>query len=176
MIETSRLILRPPEPEDRPGLHAIWADPVVMADLAPVKTADQSDETLARHDDYRHEGLGFLAVVRKSDGAILGFCGLKRGGADTPIIGEIEVGWILAREHWGHGYAYEASTASLDWGWANTDAQRIVAITSACNARSWGLMERLGMTRLEDGDFEHAKFAPGDRLRAMVTYAIARPA
>lgn len=176
MIETPRLILRVPAPGDRAAFHALWADPLVMADLAPVKSAEQSDATLAHHDSYRSEGLGFLAVECKADGAVIGFCGLKRGAPDVPVAGELEVGWIFAADRWGQGYAFEASAASIAWGWANTDAPRIVAITSACNARSWGLMERLGMTRLPDGDFEHAKFAPGDRLRAMVTYAIARPA
>lgn len=175
MIETARLRLRWPEPRDRPALHAMWADPLVMAELGPVKDAAASDAVLAKHHGYRGEGLGFWVVERRNDGAMLGFCGLKRGDAHNPIAGEIEAGWIIARAHWRQGYALEAMIAALDWGWAHHDAARIVAITSRINAKSQALMVRLGMHRLADGDFDHALIAEGDPLRPMVTYAIDRP-
>ena len=175
LIETERLILRKPRPADRAALHAMWADPLVMADLGPVKDEAASDAALARHDDYRHEGLGFLTVERKSDWTVVGFCGLKRGDPPHPIAGEIEAGWMIARPFWRQGYALEAMTAVLDWAWSSFDAPRIVAITSARNARSQAMMARLGMTRLADGDFEHQGFAADDPLRHMVTYSINRP-
>lgn len=175
MIETERMILRLPEPRDRAALHAMWADPEVMAELGPVKDADASDATFAKHDGYRHEGLGFWTVERRSDGVVLGFCGLKRGDAHNPIAGEIEAGWIIDRPFWRQGYAKEAMIAALDWGWAHFDVPRIVAITSAVNLKSQRLMEGLGMERLADGDFDHALIPAGDPLRSMVTYAIYRP-
>lgn len=175
MITTERLILRVPEPRDRAALHAMWADPQVMAELGPVKDAAASDAALAKHDALRGEGLGFWAVERRDDGAMLGFCGLKRGDAHNPIAGDIEAGWIIDRPYWRQGYALEAMVAAFDWGWAHFDAARIVAITSAINLKSQALMARLGMARLAEGDFDHALIAEGDPLRAMVTYAIARP-
>jgi RimJ/RimL family protein N-acetyltransferase len=175
VIETERLILRPPEEADHPALFAMWADPEVMAELGPVKDAEGSRSVLAKHDAHRGEGLGFWTVLRKSDGGVIGFCGLKRGDSHNPIAGEVEAGWIVAREHWRQGYAYEAMVATLEWGWANLDAQRIVAITAAINEKSQALMVRLGMTRLPDGDYEHPLFPEGDRLRSTVTYAIQRP-
>lgn len=174
-IVTERLILRLPRPEDRAALCRMFADPLVMADLGPVKDEAATDAALARHDADRGEGLGFRVVEHRSDGAVLGFCGLKRGDAHNPIAGEIEAGWIIDRPFWRQGYALEAMRAAIDWGWQHTDAPRIVAITSAVNTASRTMMERLGMTRLADGDFDHALIAPGDRLRAMATYAIARP-
>ncbi len=176
MIETARLILRPPEPRDWPALYAIWADPRVMADLGPVKDDAASAATLARHDAYRHEGIGFHSVERREDGAVIGFCGLKRGNPGTPIEGRLEIGWMFAAPYWGQGYATEAARASLAWGWANKAEDRIVAITAARNLKSQRLMEKIGMTRLADGDFEHPLFAPGDPLRPTVTYAVDRPA
>ncbi len=176
MIETPRLVLRVPVAADRAALHAMWADPEVMAELGPVKDEAASDAVLAKHDGYRHEGLGFRTVARRQDGAVVGFCGLKRGDAHNPIAGEVEAGWIIARPYWRQGYAHEAMVAALAWGWDNTDAGRIVAITAAINSRSQRLMERLGMTRLAGGDYEHALFEPGNLLRPTVTYAIARPA
>jgi RimJ/RimL family protein N-acetyltransferase len=116
----------------------------------------------------------FWAIERREDGAFLGFCGVKPGAEDTPIEGEIEIGWRLAHEHWGKGYAREAAQASLDWVWANLDADHVAAITTPGNSNSWGLMERLGMTRAPEDDFDHPK-AVGD-LIPHITYRIARPA
>ena len=175
MIETDRLILRKPRPSDHAALYAMWADPLMMADLGPVKDDAASAATLARHDNYRYEGLGFLTVERKSDWEVIGFCGLKRGDPPHPIAGEIEAGWQIARAYWRQGYAIEAMTAALEWGWESFDVPRIVAITAARNVASRAMMARLGMTRLADGDFEHHAFAAGDPLRHIVTYSINRP-
>jgi RimJ/RimL family protein N-acetyltransferase len=175
MIETERLILRVHEPRDRAALEAIFGDADVMADLAPVKDAEGTAATLAKHDAFRGEGLGFWVVERREDGAVVGFCGLKRGDAHNPIEGEVEAGWIIGKPYWRQGYAFEAMEAAIAWGWVNTDAPRIVAITSAVNVKSQNLMERLDMVRLADGDFKHPLFPEGHRLRSTVTFAIDRP-
>ncbi|UVO49113.1 GNAT family N-acetyltransferase [Sphingomonas sp. SUN019] len=173
MIETERLILRAPEPRDRDALHAMWADPRVMADLGPVKTAADSDAAIARHAGYAP--LGFWIVERRSDGAAIGFCGLKPGAPDTPIDGMLEIGWMLAADCWGVGYAREAAAASIAWAWANRTDDAIVAITARQNAKSRGLMERLGMMHEPALDFSHSQFPGDDPRRDTVTYRIARP-
>jgi RimJ/RimL family protein N-acetyltransferase len=143
VIRTERLVLRRPEPRDRAPLHAMWADETVMADLGPVKDEVASDAALARHASYAP--LGFWAVEHRGDGTTIGFCGLKPGAPDTPIAGMLEIGWMLAVPYWGGGYARESAAASLAWGWANRHEDAIVAITARRNAKSRGLMERLGM-------------------------------
>ena len=168
MIETERLILRAPEPRDRAPLHAMWADPRVMADLGPI-----SDAALARHASYAP--LGFFAIERREDGATIGFCGLKPGAPNTPIADMLEVGWMLAVPYWGAGYAREAAAASIAWGWAARDDAAIVAITARRNAKSRGLMERLGMRHVAALDFIHPLFAVEDSLSDTVTYRIDRP-
>ena len=173
MIQTERLILRRPEPRDRAPLHAMWADPAVMADLGPVKDEAASDAALARHAAYAP--LGFRVVERREDGAAIGFCELKPGAPDTPIAGMLEIGWMLAMPYWGVGYAREAAAASLAWGWANRAEEAIVAITARRNAKSRGLMERLGMAYDPALDFDHPQFATDDPRRDTVTYRIARP-
>jgi RimJ/RimL family protein N-acetyltransferase len=175
MIETERLILRLPEPRDLPALQMMFANPEVMADLAPVKDEEGTIATLVKHDSFRREGLGFWVVERRGDGAVVGFCGLKRGDTHNPIAGEVEAGWIIDQPYWREGYAYEAMEAALTWAWGNSDAPRIVAITSAVNTKSQNLMARLGMHRLADGDYEHPLFPAGHRLRPTVTFAIDRP-
>ncbi|MGN8000105.1 GNAT family N-acetyltransferase [Sphingomonas sp. 22176] len=174
MIETARLLLRPPEPRDFEALHAMWSDPEVMRDLGPVKTPAHSRATIVRHLGYGpSRGLGFQVVKRREDGAVLGFCGLKPGAPDTPIAGELEIGWMFARPHWGKGYAREAAAASLDWAWAHRAEPRVVAITSASNLPSQALMARLGMAWF--ADFEHPVHPAGHRLRPSVAFAIPRP-
>jgi RimJ/RimL family protein N-acetyltransferase len=174
VIETARLLLRPPEPRDFEALHAMWSDPEVMRDLGPIKTTANSRATITRHLGYGpSHGLGFHVVERREDGAVLGFCGLKPGAPDTPIDGEVEIGWMFARAHWGKGYAREAAAASLAWAWANREEPRVVAITSASNLASRALMERLGMAWFVD--FEHPVHPQGHRLRASVAFAIDRP-
>jgi RimJ/RimL family protein N-acetyltransferase len=147
----------------------------LATDLGPVKDAAASAATLLRHDGYRADGLGFLSVMRREDGAVLGFCGLKRGDPPNPIAGQVEAGWMLARYYWGRGYALEAMRAVLDWGWANLDVPHIVAITSQRNVASRAMMERLGMAYVAGGDFDHHGFAADDPLRHIVTYRINRP-
>ncbi len=175
MIETERLILRRDTLADRPALYAMWADPRVMADLGPVKSVADSDAALARHASYNAQGLGFWVVERRSDGAVIGFCGLKPGAPDTPITGALEVGWMLAVPYWKQGFANEAAAASIAWAWANRDDAAIVAITARQNDKSRGLMSRLGMAHVPELDFAHPNFAEGDPLRDTVTYRIMRP-
>lgn len=175
VIETERLILRLPEDRDRAALAAMFGDAETMAQLGPVKDVAATDAALARHDADRREGLGFRVVERRADHAVVGFCGLKRGDTHNPIAGQIEAGWLIERSCWRQGYAFEAMAAVLAWGWDNTGATRIVAITSAINDRSQRLMRRLGMMPVAGGDFDHARMPADDPLRAMVTFAINRP-
>ena len=173
MIETERLILRGWEDRDCAPFHAMGQDERVMATLGPLLWREETDALIDRLQGIlAANGYTFWAIERRSDGAFLGFCGLKPGAEDTPIAGEVEIGWRLAFEHWGQGYAREAAQASLDWAWAN-HIQSVAAITTPGNVRSWGLMERLGMIRAPKDDFDHPKAI--DRLKAHVTYRIAKP-
>jgi RimJ/RimL family protein N-acetyltransferase len=175
VIETERLVLRRDTPADRAALHAMWADPRVMADLGPVKSPEASNAALAKHHSYHPQGLGFCVVERRADGAVMGFVGFKPGGPDTPIVGALEIGWMLAVPFWQQGFAHEAAAACIDWAWRTRDDAAIVAITARRNARSRGLMARLGMTHVPGLDFEHPLFTIDDPLRDTVTYRIARP-
>ncbi|WP_066717802.1 GNAT family N-acetyltransferase [Sphingomonas pituitosa] len=174
MIETERLLLRGWTDADRAPFHGMCNDAAVMAFIGPPQSRAESDAAIDRQLGFlAHQGHCFWAIERREDGLFLGFCGLKPGAAGTPIEGEIEIGWRLAAAHWGQGYAQEAARASLAWGWQHLTVPGIAAIVAEGNARSWGLMERLGMQRAIDGDFDHAAAIPA--LRRHRTYRISRP-
>ncbi|MDB5678382.1 GNAT family N-acetyltransferase [Sphingomonas bacterium] len=174
-LETGRLILRGWRDDDVAPFHAMGYDPEVMRYLGPPMSLADAEAARDRMNALIvSRGYCFWAVERRADGAFLGFCGLKPGPEGTPIADEIEIGWRLARHAWGQGYAREAAQASLDWGWKNTEAPDIAAITNIDNVRSWGLMERLGMTRDHAGDFDHPAVPLGDPLRPHILYRIAR--
>lgn len=147
-----------------------------MAHLGPVWDEARCADMIARQQHWqRNLGHCFWALERRADGAFLGFCGIKPGRHATPIEGLPEIGWRLAREHWGQGYAREAAAACLAWAWGQTPWRAVFAITTQGNARSWGLMERLGMARRDDLAFDDPYYPEGDPLRPTITYVIHRP-
>jgi len=117
-------------------------------------------------------GVGMLAAERKSDGAFVGSIGVRRIPAerDHPMQGEVEIGWRLAREAWGAGYASEGAAAALAWGLALPDVRQIVAFTAQSNTRSEAVMRRIGMERAPRSDFDHPALAPGHPLRSHMVY------
>lgn len=175
MIETPRLILRPWIDADVAEFVRATNTPAVMGYLGGVADEGAIQATVARiMASARVHGFCFWLMERRADRALLGFCGLRIGTAG-PVTGEMEIGWRLREDAWGQGYAREAAQASLDWAWRNRDCERIFAITVPGNRPSWGLMERLGMRRRADLDFDHPNFAPGHPLCAHITYCIERP-
>ena len=174
-IETGRLLLRSWRDGDGVLFARATNTPEVMEYLGGVEDPEALAGTAGRLDAIEKEhGFTFWAIERKEDKAMLGFCGIKPANVG-PLLGEIEIAWRLRHDAWGQGYAREAAEASLAWAWANLDVPRIVAITVPANRRSWRLMERLGMERRPDMDFDHPDFPPGHRLRSHITYAIERP-
>ena len=178
MIATDRLILRPWRDADRAPFAAINRDPDVMLHLGgPVETAASDAMIDRQHRVQADQGHCFWAIERRDDGRLIGFCGLRRGGhPGTGVADELEIGWRLARDCWSRGYAREAASAAIAWGFANTDRPRITAWTVPANRASWGLMQRLGMVPRPDLDFDHPDFGEGHPLRRHVVYTIDRPA
>ena len=173
-IETARLRLRSWRDADKAPFAAICADPKVMATLGPVMSRDESDALLGRVDAIETaHGHTFWALERKADAALIGWCGVVRGNAG-PVDGKAEIGWRLAHETWGHGFATEAAQASLDWLFAHLPDDAAWAITSTSNKRSRAVMERLGMRHHPELDFDHPRIAEGDPLRRHATYSLPR--
>jgi len=172
MIETERLLIRPWRDEDREPFWTMACDQRVMEYLPPLTRAESNsgiDRMMALQAEHGHV---FWALERKAEGDFIGFCGIMP--PRSPIF-EHEIGWRLAHHAWGQGFAREAAEASLAWAWANLSVPAIMAITNLANTRSWGLMERLGMVRCLDEDFDHPDLPVGDPLRPHILYRIHRP-
>jgi len=169
-LKTERLILRDWRDSDLDDFHRLGSDPEVMKTLGPLmsreQTADFIQELQRRASRYGHT---VWAVERKEDQRVLGFTGLIRG-QNAPIVGELEIGWRLASDCWGQGYATEAARASVEWARAHCPDRVLVAITSVGNRASRAVMERLGMTYNPTRDFDHPKVPEGDPLRPHVLY------
>jgi RimJ/RimL family protein N-acetyltransferase len=177
MLETDRLLLRRWRRADRRAFAALNADPAVMRHFPKVLSRVESDALLARLGDrWAEDGVGFAAAERKADGALVGMVGLARvrfAQAGSPLEGAVEIGWRLARAHWGRGYATEAARAWLAHGFGAMAVEEIIAFTVPGNERSQAVMRRLGMRRDPARDFEHPALPEGHRLRRHVVYALA---
>jgi RimJ/RimL family protein N-acetyltransferase len=162
MIETERLLLRSWREEDAEPFIRHTNTPAVMRWLGGVRDpAFLRDVVRNKFQAWERErGFTFWAVERRADGELLGFCGIKIADDEgKPVEGMHEVGWRLREDAWGQGYAREAATASLDFAFEPAGAEEVVALTVIGNAPSWRLMERLGMTRRPDLDYEGPDWA-----------------
>ena len=117
----------------------------------------QSD---AKMDELREaidrDGFGFTAVEIAATGQCIGFTGLCRADYLPALpAGTIEIGWRMAPEFWGKGYVTEAAEAWLAYGFETLRLEEIVSFAVSSNRRSTAVMERIGMRRDADGDFDH---------------------
>ncbi|MEV8634215.1 GNAT family N-acetyltransferase [Streptosporangium sp. NPDC051023] len=176
-METERLILRRWRQDDRGPFAALNADPEVMEHFPAVLDRGRSDAMVDRIESaFGEHGYGLWALELRATGEFIGFAGLAWQTFEARFTPALEIGWRLARQAWGHGYASEAAAAALDHGFDVAGRQEIVSLTAVGNRRSRAVMERLGMTRDPADDFEHPLVPEGHPLRAHVLYRVGRDA
>jgi ribosomal-protein-alanine N-acetyltransferase len=174
-LQTLRLRLRRWREADREPFAALNADPVVMQHFPDLLTRQQSDSLVESIESgFERRGFGLWAVKVRATGAFIGFTGLGEPTLEAHFTPAVEVGWRLARSAWGQGYATEAARASLAFGFDEIGLDQIVSFTSTENRRSRAVMERIGMTRNPDDDFEHPDLPAKHPLRPHVLYRISR--
>jgi RimJ/RimL family protein N-acetyltransferase len=157
MIETDRLLLEPWD-HDAHGaaFAAINADPEVMrhlggADPMPRDESDDASRRIAAH--WATYGFGLCAARRRDTGAMIGFVGLAHPLWWPAMLERVEVGWRLARDAWGFGFATEGGRAALRMGFETLGLAEIVAFVHPDNARSLAVTRRLGME--EEAELPH---------------------
>jgi ribosomal-protein-alanine N-acetyltransferase len=171
-IETERLVLRRPRLSDAKALHAIYGDPEVMryigdgSTLTPAKTKAWIEKALAR---WKADGFGHFVIEK--DRKVIGRAGFlvwdpdewKTGTlADLGDHAAIELGWMLAQEHWGNGYATEAAIALRNYGFKELKFERLISLITHGNDASVKVAERLGARYVRDvgsGDWKVRLYA-----------------
>ena len=131
-------------------------------------------EALVRRvgEHFAHHGFGWWAVEAPGIAEFVGFVGLWTPSFEAHFTPCVEIGWRLAYEHWGRGYATEAARAALHYGFESVGLSEIVSFTVPANVRSRSVMERLGMTRSPADDFDRPSLP--DAFRPHVLYRLRR--
>jgi RimJ/RimL family protein N-acetyltransferase len=147
-IETPRLVLRRPLPEDVRPLAELNADPEVMKYIGDggVRTPEQTAEGLARAiREWDEQGYGLFAMDRRDTGEYVGWVTLAAPVFLPEVLPAIEIGWRLARPHWGQGFATEGAREVLRFGFETCGFERLLSIRHLENEASRRVMEKLGL-------------------------------
>lgn len=170
-LRTSRLLLRQWQQEDLSPFAQLNADAEAMRYFPEPLSKDESNALATKLAAQINErGWGLWAVEILQTAEFIGFVGLGKN-TDTPQGEVIEVGWRLARDHWGKGYATEGAQAALVYAFQMLKVNEVYSLTSVINQRSRAVMGRLGMTDI-GSNFEHPKVPQGSPLREHVLYKI----
>jgi len=174
-LTTDRLLLRPWRDDDLLPMAALNADPRVMEFMPKLLSREESDALVARiRAHFAERGFGLWCVEVAGIAPCAGWVGLSVPAFQTAFTPCVEIGWRLAAEHWGYGYATEGARAALRYGFESLGLDEIVSFTVPANVRSRAVMESIGMTHHADEDFEHPVLPEGHPLRRHVLYRLTR--
>jgi len=163
---TERLVLRTEAEGDFEQWLAHMNTPEVLAYLGGVQSEETVAKSFARVREAHENGRpGFYMVALKDGGGLIGRAGIAT--IDTPLAPEemrdaIQIGWSMRADHWGKGYAPEAARAALKQAFTRFDAPAVYGQTSERNVPSWRVMEKLGMKRIAELDYEDPDYPPED--------------
>lgn len=152
ILETSRTYLREMTPADAEAAYLLNLDPDVIKYTGDVafESVAQAENFLKNYDHYQQYGFGRWAVINKSDGEFLGWCGLKY----SKEYDEFDIGFRFFKKYWNKGYATETAKKCLDFGFYELGIDRIVGRAMKDNIASIKVLEKLGMVFLTTFDFD----------------------
>ncbi|RUR08875.1 GNAT family N-acetyltransferase [Legionella sp. km772] len=172
-INTERLLLRTWNEKDVLPFYEMGQDPRVMEYFPSLWTMEMVKDFINRMVvQLLEKNYTLWALEEKKSQQFIGFVGLNTPTWETPFTPNIEIGWRLAFNYWGKGYASEAAKAVLGYAFASLALSEITAFTVANNWRSRKVMERIGMRRDQKGDFLHPKLEPNHPMALHVLYRI----
>jgi RimJ/RimL family protein N-acetyltransferase len=142
ILKTERLELREFLPQDAEQMYQLNLDPEVIRYTGdpPFASIVEAADFLSAYDDYSRNGFGRWAVIRKQDGAFIGWSGLKRHDD-----GMVDIGFRFFQHEWGKGYATESAKAVLDCGFNELKLEEIIGRAAKANTASIRVLEKLGM-------------------------------
>lgn len=174
-LETERLLLRQWLDKDFLPFAAMNADPIVRKYFPSLLTADQSHASIKSFQEaIIQKGFGLWALELKDSGEFLGFCGLQVPSFHAHFTPCIEIGWRLAKEYWGNGYATESAKKCLSFAFKTLNVPEIVSFTAIDNWPSRRVMQRIGMQRNPQDDFEHPLVDDEHPLKKHVLYRVSK--
>jgi RimJ/RimL family protein N-acetyltransferase len=147
-IETDRLVLRAWEDDDLDAYAALCADPQVMRYIgngSPQRREQAAAAMASFRQGWSERDYDLWCVARPGDDVCIGFVGLHVPDFLPEIMPVVEIGWRLARDAWGSGYATEAAFAARDHAFGTVGLDRLVSIAHADNRASTNIMRKLGM-------------------------------
>jgi RimJ/RimL family protein N-acetyltransferase len=155
IVATTRLLLRPFHLGDAEAMGRVFGDPEVMKYGDGVQTPAWVRAWIAQWADdlYGRLGLGMWAVVEKPGCTVVGYCGLSRSPVRCAP-GETEIGYRLARDHWGRGFGAEAATAVRDYAFDTLHLPRLIALIDPANVAAIRVAEKIGMRHERDAMLE----------------------
>ena len=172
-LETERLLLRPWRDEDLAQFAALNADPRVMRFFPSTVSREESDAFASRiRAHFAQWGYGLWAVEVPEIEPFIGFVGLQWATFEAAFTPALEVGFRLAAEHWGCGYASEGGRAALRFAFEQARLPEIVSFTAHVNRPAQKTIEKLGLVRDPGGDFEHPRLPTGHPLRRHFLYRV----
>ena len=175
-FHTKRLLLRMWKNSDGDPYAALNADPAVMRFFPGLQTREASDRDIERWDaELNDRGWSNWAVETRAADQFIGFIGLSVPRRALPFMPCVELGYRLAQEHWGKGYATEGAKAAVRVGFEQLGLAEIVSFTAIINLPSRAVMERVGMTNAnEDFDYPNPALAQDNKLKRHCLYRITR--
>lgn len=172
-LETDRLRLRAWRPQDREPFADLNADPSVMEYYPTTLSRSESDAIVDRIEGhFATHGYGLWAVEVRDGGPFAGFVGIQHVRFDAPFVPAVEIGWRLAADLWGRGYATEGAKAVRDFAFDSLHLSEIVSFTTPANLASRRVMEKIGMVHEPEFDFEHPHLPANSPFRPHVFYRL----
>ena len=145
VIETERLTLRHLTRDDVDAVFAVIGDPETMKFYPQRFSREDAERWVVKSQErYRNDGFGLFAVVLKSNGEVIGNCGVVKQNVEDESL--LDVGYHFRRDYWGHGYATEAAHACMDYAFRHLNAVKVVSLILPVNLPSRRVAERNGMT------------------------------
>jgi RimJ/RimL family protein N-acetyltransferase len=174
-IGTHRLILRKWRESDREPFARMNCDPEVMEYFPALLSREESDALVDRAEAHLEQhGFGPWAAELRESRQFIGYVSLFIPQFEAAFTPCVEIGWRLARAHWGKGLAIEGARALVRHGFEILRLPELVSFTVPANLRSLRVMEKVGMTHDPLDDFDHPSIPADHPLQRHVLYRLKR--
>lgn len=174
-IHTQRLTLRQWKEEDRAPFAELNGDGTVMEFFPKILTRQESDAMVDSCSSIiEKNGWGFWAVSCPGVADFIGMIGLHIVSFEAQFTPAVEIGWRLSAPYWGKAYAPEGAHAALNFAFDVLGLDEVVSFTAVPNKKSMRVMEKIGMSRDPDEDFDHPALSRDHPLCRHVLYRVGK--